>query len=226
MLRTNLSTRPFYNERAVHAAVAVVALLVLAVTAWQVARVVRLSRYKTELNAAIQRDQSETARDAAQAAQIRAGLDQKQLAVVVGAAKEANRLIEQRIFSWTQLFNLLEATLPEDVMLTAVRPDFNEGATQVNLEVQGRRSDDIDAFWDRLEKTGSFRNIQWSAVTVTDEGLNKIQMRAVYTPARAPSRPVSSITPRAPESGAPDAGTAGTAVPAPARRTPGSRGAR
>ncbi len=198
MLRTNLSTRPFYNERAVHAVAAIVALLVLAVTAWQITRVVELSRYKTELNTAIQRDENEASRDAAQAAQIRRGLDQKQLAVVVGAAKEANRLIEQRTFSWTQLFNQLEATLPEDVMLTAVRPDFNEGATQVNLEVQGRRSDDIDAFWDRLEKTGSFHNIQWSAVTVTDEGLNKILMRAVYTPPGTPSRPASALMPSAP----------------------------
>ena len=33
MLRTNLSTRPFYNERAVHVALGLVALVVLALTA-------------------------------------------------------------------------------------------------------------------------------------------------------------------------------------------------
>jgi Tfp pilus assembly protein PilN len=196
MLRTNLSTRPFYNERAVHAAAVVLALVVLAVTAWEVSRVVKLSQYKTELNAAIARDRNEAAQRARDAAQIRGGIDQKQLALIAGAAREANQLIEQRTFSWTQLFNLLEATLPEDVMLTSVRPDFKEGVTQVNLDVQGRRSDDIDAFWDRLEKTGAFRNIQWSAVTVTDDGLNRIQMRAAYSPRETPARPVSAVSPR------------------------------
>jgi Tfp pilus assembly protein PilN len=182
VLRTNLSTRPFYNERAVHAMAAAVALVVLAVTAWQAVRVVRLSRYKTDLNSAIKRDKNLAEYLTKEAAQIRRGLNQKELATVAAAAKEANELIEQRTFSWTALFNQLESTLPEDVMLTGVHPEFKDGETQVNLDVQGRRSDDIDVFWDRLEKTGSFRNIEWSAVNVSEEGLHKMQMRAIYTP--------------------------------------------
>ena len=182
MLRTNLSTRPFYNERAVHVVAGLVALVLLAITAWQVVRVVRLSRYKTELNAAIKRDRNEAEYRTKEAASVRRGLDQKELAVVSQAAKEANLLIEQRTFSWTQLFNHLEATLPEDVMLVSVRPEFEEGETHVSLDLQGRESDDIDTFWDSLEKTGAFRDIEWSAVMVTEDGLNKIQMTAVYLP--------------------------------------------
>lgn len=181
MLRTNLSTRPFYNERAVHAVAALVALVLLAITTWQIVRVVGLSRYKTELNAAIKRDRNEAEYRTKEAASVRRGLDQKELALVAAAAKEANQLIEQRTFSWTQLFNHLEATLPEDVMLVAVRPEFEEGLTRLNLDLQGRESDDIDAFWDALEKTGAFRDIQWSTVTVTEDGLNKILMTAIYT---------------------------------------------
>ena len=186
MLRTNLSTRPFYNERAVHAVAALVALIVLAVTAWQIARVVRLSREKTDLNAVIRKDKAEAEAKTRDAAQTRRGLDQKELALVAGAAKEANQLIEQRTFSWTELFNQLEETLPEDVMLTSVRPDFKEGQTLVNLEIQGRGGDVIDTFWDRLEKTGAFHDISWSGLVVTDEGLHHIQMKAVYQPQPPP----------------------------------------
>ena len=57
--------------------------------------------------------------------------------MVTAAAKEANDLIEQRTFSWTELFNHLEATLPENVMLTAVRPEFKDGETHVNMDIQG-----------------------------------------------------------------------------------------
>jgi Tfp pilus assembly protein PilN len=181
VLRTNLSTRPFYNERAVHALAAVVAILVLAVTAWQVARVVRLSAYKTELNGAIARDRDEAQRLSAEAAAIRQGLDQKQVAVIASAAKEANHLIEQRTFSWTQLFNYLEATLPPDVMLTSVNPDFEDGVTHLNMEIQGRGGDVIDSFWERLEKTGAFHGIVWSGLTISEEGIHRVQMTAVYT---------------------------------------------
>ncbi len=181
MLRTNLSTRPFYNERAVHAVVLAVAVLVLAVTVWQVMRVVQLSAYKTELNAAIARDKDEAQRLTAQAAEIRRGVDQRELTVLAESAKEANHLIEQRTFSWTQLFNHLEATLPEDVMLTSVSPDFADGVTHVRMEIQGRGGDVIDNFWERLEKTGAFHGIEWTGLTVTEDGIHRLHMSAVYT---------------------------------------------
>jgi Tfp pilus assembly protein PilN len=192
MLRTNLSTRPFYNERAVHAVAAVVAFLVLAVTVWQVVRVVRLSRYKTELSTAIKRDRTEANYRTADAQQTRSGLDQKELALVAARAKEANQLIEQRTFSWTALFNQLSSTLPDDVMLTGIHPEFKDGDTLVSLDVQGRNSDEISAFWDRLEKTGSFRDIEWSDVDITEDGLHKLQMTAVYTPPNGSPRPASA----------------------------------
>jgi|GraSoiStandDraft_4_1057263.scaffolds.fasta_scaffold00837_4 Tfp pilus assembly protein PilN len=191
MLRTNLSTRPFYNERAVHAIAGGLALLLVVVTAWQVSRVIRLSRTKTELNAAITRDTNEIEHRTREAEQIRRGLNQAELAAVATAAREANDLIAQRTFSWTRLFNQLEATLPEDVMLTSVHPEFTDGETQVNLDVQGRRSDEIDAFWDRLGKTGSFDKIQWSNVDISEEGLHRMQMTAVYTEPAAAPRPAA-----------------------------------
>jgi Tfp pilus assembly protein PilN len=190
VIRTNLSTRPFYNERAVHAVAAIVTLLVLAAAAWEGVRVLRLSRYKTELNTAIHKHRAETELHGREAAQIRQGLNQKQLAIVSGQAREANQLIEQRTFSWTELFNLLEATLPDDVMLTSVRPEFKDGITQINLDIQGRSNEDIQAFWDRLEKTGAFHDVQWSTVNVEgDNGLDRMQMRAVYTGVQGSTRP-------------------------------------
>jgi len=192
MLRTNLSTRPFYNERGVHAVAALLGVIVLAITAWQVVRVVRLSKYKTELNAAISRDREESGKNAAEAQQIRQGLDQKQLTELASSAKEARNLIAQRTFSWTELFNQLEATLPGDVMLMGVHPEIADGVTQLHMEIQGKGEDVIEAFWDRLEKTGSFRDAEWSNVTVTEEGLHRITMSVRYTPHPAGARPASA----------------------------------
>lgn len=183
MLRANLSTRPFYNERGVHAIAAVIAVVVVGVAVWQSDQIVRLSRYKTELNTAIQKHKAETDARERDATQIRSGIDQKQLAIVSAQAREANQLIEQRTFSWTELFNVLEATLPDDVMLLAVKPEFKDNVTEINLDLQGKSPGDIQAFWDRLEKTGAFHDVTWSAVN-QESDLDKMQMRAVYTPVK------------------------------------------
>jgi Tfp pilus assembly protein PilN len=192
VLRTNLSTRPFYNERAVHALIAILAAIVLIVTALQVARVISLSRYKTELTSAIQRDREEAERRTREAGDVRRGMNPQELAAVAAAAREANNLIEQRTFSWTELFNQIEATLPENVMLTAVRPEFKEGVTRVNMDIQGRRTEDIDTFFERLEATGAFQDVTWSAENVTEDGLHHMTMTSVYNPARDGVRPAKA----------------------------------
>jgi Tfp pilus assembly protein PilN len=182
VLRTNLSTRPFYNERAVHVLLAVVAAVVVAITAWQVQRIVSLSRQKTDLNAAIGRDRNEAANLRQQASNVRRGVNQQDLKVIASEAKEANQLIAQRTFSWTALFNQLEATLPPEVMLVSIRPDIRDGKTNIAMEIQGRRTEDIVDFFDRLEKTGQFHDVLWSQESVADEGLHRVSMTAVYVP--------------------------------------------
>ena len=56
MLRANLSTRPFYNERAVHLVLGLAALIVLLLTAFNAIRVISLSRQNTDLSSLINRD--------------------------------------------------------------------------------------------------------------------------------------------------------------------------
>ena len=141
----------------------ILAAILVLVTAMQAGRILTLSRYKTELTGAIHRDHDEIDRRTREAADIRRGMNPQELALVAAAAKEANGLIEQRTFSWTELFNQLEATLPENVMLTAVHPEFKDGITHVNMEIQGRRAEDNDAFFEKLEATGVFRDVSWSA---------------------------------------------------------------
>ena len=50
MLRTNLATRPFYNERAVRAVLGVCAAILLALTVYNVLRYVSLSGSERELS--------------------------------------------------------------------------------------------------------------------------------------------------------------------------------
>ena len=180
MLRSNLATRPFYNERAAHVAIGIAAVLVLAITVLNVVQVVRLSKHSTELSSQTGVERTEAERLTAEAARIRSSINKDELALIVGAAHEANSLIDQRTFSWTAFFNRIESTLPPDVMLTSVRPSIKDGETHVTIGVLGRRAEDVDEFMEKLEATGAFSEIVPATQDRTEERLYRVSIESVY----------------------------------------------
>jgi hypothetical protein len=177
MLKTNLSTRPFYNERRVHAAAALVALVVVAATAWNVAQLVTLSARRTELTTAIGRDEQAAADLRRRADALERSVDPAALEAVAQAAREANLVIEQRAFSWTSFLNRLEETLPPDVMLASVAPQIERGNVVLTMTVVGRRAEDVDDFMERLEASGDFADITPIVFDETSDGLRRVTLQ-------------------------------------------------
>jgi hypothetical protein len=206
VLRTNLSTRPFYNERAVHIAIGAAAAVVALLTIWNIVRVVTLSRQNTELATRVNRDHAEAEGLTKMAAEIRGRIDRDELQLVVDSAREANALIDQRTFSWTALFNQLEATMPPDVMLTSVRPAVKDGLTRISMVVLGRRQEDVDEFIEKLEASGSFEEVLPSQQDRTEEGLYRVVLESTYTgvheSAEAPDKPSEPVPPAGRSGGA------------------------
>ena len=180
MLRTNLSTRPFYNERVVHLALGVGALVVIAVTAFNATRAWTLSKHHTELTARAEQSEAAAEEVAREAAAIRRQLDRTELETIAAAAREANSIIDRRIFSWTEFFNRIEMTLPSDVMMTSVRPEIQEDVVTVSMVVLGRRVEDIDTFMEQLEATGAFAELLARQEEITDEGMYRSALRGRY----------------------------------------------
>jgi len=207
MLRTNLATRPFYNERAIHMLLALAAVIVLAITVLNVSRVVALSRHSTELSARTNADRSEASRLSTEAARIRKTINKDELAVVVSGAQEANALIDQRTFSWTEFFNQIEATIPPDVMLTSVRPSFKDGITHVTMIVLGRQIADIDEFIEKLEATGFFEELIPATTEITDDGLRRSTIESVYVGNVASTEEKPEAAPAAPTNPPPSTNT-------------------
>ena len=205
MLRTNLSTRPFYNERAIQLLLALAALLVVILTAFNAIRIFSLSRQNTELSSLVNRDRQEAQRLTRDAQRIRAGINVEELQATADAAGVANALIDQRTFSWTEFFNRIEETLPPDVMLTTVQPSFGREATIIQMSVLGRQIEDIDEFMEKLEATGAFHDVLPTQEDTTDEGLHRLMVRSTYT---------GTV------SEAPDAATPAQAKPEPAKPEP------
>jgi Tfp pilus assembly protein PilN len=183
VLRTNLSTRPFYNDRAIHFGVGVAAVLIAALTIWNVSSVVSLSKQNTEFSTRVNRDRAEAEQLTRMAAEIRGRMKKEELQLVVDEARQANELIDQRTFSWTAFFNHLEATMPPDVMLTSVRPKVEKGITSITMSVLGRSAEDVDEFIEKLEATGAFENVVPVQQDRTEEGLRRVSIEAIYTAA-------------------------------------------
>ena len=180
MLKTNLSTRPFYNERRVHLAAAIVALIVIAFTAWNVTRLVTLSARRTELRTQIDRDEQQAASLRARAAELERSVDNATLHAVAGSAREANAVIDRRTFSWTTFFNRLEETLPPGVVLSSVTPLVENGQVVVRMVVSARRFEDVDEFMEKLESSGAFKNVLSVSDIVDDDGLHRATLEGTY----------------------------------------------
>ena len=220
MLRTNLSTRPFYNERAIQLLLALAALLVVILTAFNAIRIFSLSRQNTELSSLVNRDRQEAQRLTRDAQRIRAGINVEELQATADAAGVANALIDQRTFSWTEFFNRIEETLPPDVMLTSVQPSFGREATIIQMSVLGRQIEDIDEFMEKLEATGAFHDVLPTQEDTTDEGLHRLMVRSTYTGTvseapEAATPPQAKPEPAKPEPAKPEAKPPAGVAPVP-----------
>jgi len=185
MLKTNLSTRPFYNERRIHVLAAIAAVAVIGFTAWNLGSLIGLSEKRAALREQVAADEQAAVDLRGRAAALERGVDRVALAAVAEQARHANGIIEGRLFSWTEFFNRLEETLPAGVRLVSVAPQLDEADNGVTLIVIARRGEDADEFMERLEASGAFSGMSPVSDFVTDDGEHRVMLRGRYFPRAA-----------------------------------------
>jgi type IV pilus assembly protein PilN len=196
MIRSNLSTRPFYNRRAVQFWLFALAVLVAGATAFNVSRVLRYSRSDTQLAMQATRDENRAADLRQQASRLRATVDPKQIDFASTEARQANELIDRRTFSWTELLNRLETTLPPDVHIVALRPRVDrKNGTVLTINVLARTVDDVDVFMNNLEATSAFKSIGSREDHFNEQGLLESSIESTYVPAAAKTPPADPAKP-------------------------------
>ena len=203
MLRMNLATKPFYNERAVHFCLGVIGALGIALLVSGGLKMASLARHSTEMD--IRTGQAARAR-----AELTGGMKDLQqemapgvLDLLADATREANELIDRRVFSWTAFFNRLESTLPADVMVTELRPEIDEGVVSVSMGVVGRDLNAISDFVVSLEGSGGFSEVLNRQAERTDDGMYRAMLRGRYFQAAS-----GSLEPPRQEEGAETVGLA------------------
>lgn len=188
MLRTNLSTRPFYNTRAVGVFLGVVAALAIGLALFNVYEILSLRAQNRSAADTIARNDAQAREHRTKAAEIRRSIDRTRLDAVSFAAREANSLIDRRTFSWTELLNQFQLTLPPDVRIGGVQLQVdNEGRRLVQISVVSRRIEDLEEFMDALGKTGVFSGVLSRADIPDESGTLHSELQAYYTPAPPPA---------------------------------------
>ena len=184
MIRTNLATRPFYNEGAVRLGLLGLAILALAASAFNGTRIVQLSRRDTTLAMQATRDETQAADLVQRAARQRATVDPRIIDAAAADARQANELIDRRTFSWTGLFNQLETTLPADVRIATVRPKLDpKRGIVLTIIVFAKTVEDVNLFIDNLDATGAVRELEKLGEQLTEENELEATIETVYAPA-------------------------------------------
>ena len=213
MLRSNLSTRPFYNDRAVTLGLLAGGAVALVLTLFNGYQILLLQGQTRDARATIAQNDGQAHQLRSQAADVRRSVDAARLEAIQTSAREANALIDRRTFSWTELLNHFQSTLPPEVRIAGVMPQVdNEGRRLVQITVYSRRSEDLEAFMDALEKTGAFSGVLSRADQTGEDGVTQSQLQAYYTPVAERAPEPSKETPSEPTGSAPAASESGKAA--------------
>lgn len=186
MLKGNLSTRPFYNEKLVTAVVVLATVLGIALTAFNVARLYSLSSERARLRGEQAQAEREAERVRASAMALQGSVGRPALISLAAATREANSLIDARTFSWTTFFGHMEKTLPFDARLIAVSPTVERGEFRIAMIVNAKGPADIEAFIDALNATGAFYDLLPAEQQRNEDGSYTAKVVGAYL-ASAPS---------------------------------------
>jgi hypothetical protein len=199
-MRLNLATRPFRNERLPNLLAVSGLVVVLAASAWhlRVARDVLPDRTSSLIQTLGERE-AESAQLRAEAAGLRALRPE---AASVAEWKRVKDLVDQRMFSWSTLFSVLEATLPDGVRLQSLQPEVKDGEVSLQMQANARTHEEAMLLMSKMEERDEFAGVQPESRTTLDDGTIDMSVRVKrYLP--QPPKPVAAAPPSAAPAEAP-----------------------
>jgi hypothetical protein len=191
MLKGNLSSRPFYNEGLVNLLLIAAAVVGVGLAIFNATSIFRYSAERTTRTAVQRSAETDTSHLQSETQRERNSIDRNALVLLGFETQEANALIDQRLFSWTVFFGLVEKTLPLDVRLIAVAPKVERGELRIAMTVNAKRRDDIATFLDALQNTGSFYDMNAEGQQQNDAGTYDATLSGGYLAPALPSAKAS-----------------------------------
>ena len=209
-IEVNLAAEPYRNDLPIVALLIALAVAAFGLTGWNAYAYLTAGQRRAELERQLAGHSQRMANMKGEADRLTAELrkvDQKTLA---SQAAFVAGILEQRNFSWTQLFNALEDVVPWNVRLIGIKPAFTRtGRVDVDLEGVARDMEGFLDFQERLLHSERFSGVVPGDYQRGDADQRvTFRLRATYRPeatekdAPHPKRPSSAVAVRAHEESA------------------------
>ena len=198
MRRLNLASRPFRNERLPNVLAVTALVAVLVVSAWHlvIARDVLPDRTSSLIQTLTERE-AESGRLRAEDASLRALRPE---GVAVAEWRLVKDLVDQRMFSWSTLFSVLEETLPDGVRLQSLSPAVDDGVMSLKMSAYARTHEEAMDLMVKMEARPEFEGVQPASRTTLDDGSIALvcAVKRYLPPPPAPPAPPSPAAAEAP----------------------------
>ncbi|HEY4229173.1 MAG TPA: hypothetical protein VGO79_03315 [Thermoanaerobaculia bacterium] len=204
----NYAKRPFRDDRPAYVIAAFLALVGAVLLTINVRMAADYRRQVADTRAEIAQLEAreQKAEEKAQAA--RSALGSYRLSALAEESRGLAKIAAERKFSWTSLLTRLERTLPSDVGLVHLQPQFDQdGQTTLEMQLVARNRDAIVRTIEALSKNEAFGHVMLRTEAQPDaRGADPIQFQlgCAYAPPEEPrkvSKAAEHGTP-APRSGA------------------------
>jgi type IV pilus assembly protein PilN len=158
-ININLSTRPFVNNRKFFSIIAMLLLLLVGVSYWNVSHYRTAHSRREQIRHMLNEDRTRIEKLEKEQQEIMARLQRSDTSEFLDLVDYINRLIKQRTFSWTRLLNDLETLTPGNLQIVSIRPLVVGNEIGIEITANGRSSQDYIEFISRMESSGKFYKI-------------------------------------------------------------------
>lgn len=183
-IHLNLAAKPYRDYRPVYLTVAAMALVTLVLLGYNVVTgyeyLIETEQTRTEIADL----EKETADERALASTLSERIDQIDLRTLDGQSRFINEQIRERAFSFSQLLDDLERTLPHDVRLRDLNPTFDDkGNIRLALSCQARKRDGMTDLLNNLYADPVFDDAFPTNERAETDGTYSFGVNVSYLPA-------------------------------------------
>ncbi|MEP6992978.1 MAG: hypothetical protein ABI968_00560 [Acidobacteriota bacterium] len=157
----NFARRPFRNDRPAYAIAGALLLVGAALLAINLRLFADYRRQVADTRAEIAALETRMHQADEKARAAKADLSSYRLSALAEESRGLARIVAERTFSWTTLLSRLEKTLPSDVGLVHLQPQFAiSGEGSVDLQLVGRNREAIVRTIEALSKNPAFGHVE------------------------------------------------------------------
>jgi Tfp pilus assembly protein PilN len=197
----NLAGRPFRNDGPALTALIVLVLGALVFTGYNGYTYFTADSRLEQLDQQLADHQRKMQEFQQEAERLREELKKVDMTTLEPQAAFVNGVLRERNFSWTRLFNAFEDVLPWNVQLVSVRPSFNQGDVNIQIDAIAQNHEAYLGLQTVLHQSDVFDKVVPGGYETEQGGSQRVffDMTFRYRPAVVPEEPVQVEEVEAPE---------------------------